>query len=812
MVTFSSDQQFNMVSSVTNELMHPVSSVTNELMHPVPSVTNELMHPLSSVTDELMHPVPSVPNERSYYYSRRSTGSHKFFFSSFLPSVILVWLTVLFSLFSSAVSTVPLRWSKTLGDYMVLQADVTNILWGFGTPGATVTTTFDGETLSPSVTVGTDSIWRQPITSQPPDFDPLISHTFTVTDGTSSLTMTNVKFGLYWQCGGQSNMAFTVNQAFNATTEVQESNQYQDYIRIFTVGGQGNSSYPSVDLETVVTPWIIGNNLTIGDFSAVCYFFARDLLRYWNGTTNGIYNATHLPPIGLVSNNVGGTSIELWSAADDLQSCYDAAPDSAPYGPPYVNGSLYNGMILPYATGLTSITGWLFYQAEANAPPYQHAPEWYACLFPRLITNWRSNIFTERRRMMMTMTMVEQERPLERMHQRGDDGRVSGAVHQHPQSQDSMITGSSDQPTHIAMLSSTKHHPPLDSIVSGTTHQPTHNKAMSSGTGHPQAQQRINQRPQKKTLFPLPHHPPTDISSVNANPIMPFLFVQLAPFNGTDGWEDIRQAQLTGYTSLPNVGFGTMVDNGDTGSPYGTYHPRNKQLIGQRLANTALSMVYNAPTPIRWLSPLLQNVTFSTTADGTVAVATASFVPASVPPEGLTYVPQVCPSTIPLSICSDFSLFFKPGPVPTYSYLGEGFLAAGNDCGNGIMTVADAYTNCTANPICVGFTFNANVSDPSLPINILFKSSLNYFASTGWQAYGSDRDVRGIRVSATGTIGGTNRNTLTLQAPFPNGTEYIAAAAYGWSTWPLTPVYSNDEWNLPMIPWYYEAGGDGISG
>ena len=486
-------------------------------------------------------------------------------------------------------------------------------------------------------------------------------------------------------------MAFTVNQAFNSTVEVQNSNQYQDYIRIFTVGGQGNSSYPSTDLASVALPWVIGNNLTIGDFSAVCYFFARDLLEYWNTTNNGKYNSSALPPFGLISNNVGGTAIELWSSTTDLNACYNLSPNNAPYGPPYVNGSLYNGMILPYSTGPTSISGWLFYQSEANAPPYQHAPEWYSCLFPKLITNWRTNVFST-------------------------------------------------------------------------------------------------------SSLPSP-------SSTSQSTDMPFLFVQIAPFNGTDGWEDIRQAQLSGYFNLQNVGFGTMVDDGDTGSPYGTYHPRNKQLIGQRLANTALDIVYNTPTT--WLGPMIDTVSFSTSSDGTTAIAKASFLPNTIPTNGLKYVSQTCPLTIPTSICSDFSIFFKPTPTPTYSYLGAGFLAAGDDCGNGMMMVNEAYVNCTANPVCVGFTFNSNTSNPSTPVNILFKKSLNYFASAGWQAYGSDRDVRGVRIPATGVIN-TQDNTVTLQATIPDKSMYIAAASYGWSTWPLTPLYSNDEWDLPMIPWYVE--------
>jgi len=86
--------------------------------------------------------------------------------------------------------------SRTFGDDMVLQAETTNIIWGFGVPNTKITTNFDGTTL-PSVTVDNNGIWRQSIDPQLPDFNPKASHTFQFTssvDG-STLSLNFVKFG-----------------------------------------------------------------------------------------------------------------------------------------------------------------------------------------------------------------------------------------------------------------------------------------------------------------------------------------------------------------------------------------------------------------------------------------------------------------------------------------------------------------------------------------------------------------------------------------------------------------------------------------
>jgi sialate O-acetylesterase len=95
-----------------------------------------------------------------------------------------------------------------------------------------------------------------------------------------------------------------------------------------------------------------------------CYFFGRDVFEALNGSV----------PIGLISNNWGGTCLQEWFSAPD--SCgIKATP------------ILYNAMIVPYLQGPMALTGFLWSQGECNADANQTA--YYACAFAPFIDGWR---------------------------------------------------------------------------------------------------------------------------------------------------------------------------------------------------------------------------------------------------------------------------------------------------------------------------------------------------------------------------------------------------------------------------------------
>jgi len=261
--------------------------------------------------------------------------------------------------------------SATLGDHMVLQrAPQQAVVWGHTTAGATVTTTFNGKQVVTKADV--NGTWRQVLPATPAS-----KKAYTLTFKSSSGETTSLKdvlFGDVFICGGQSNMQFAMGAITNASVEKQLANNYPT-IRLFTVGQKTKSNTPLNDLQTIEQNWSVASNVSIvggggfGWFSAVCWIFGR--------TISDSLSPTGDVPIGLISNNWGGTPVESWSTPDAYKACNRTG-----------SGNLYNAMINPYTVGPMAVSGFTWYQGEANtrAPPSEAQ---YACLFPAMISAWR---------------------------------------------------------------------------------------------------------------------------------------------------------------------------------------------------------------------------------------------------------------------------------------------------------------------------------------------------------------------------------------------------------------------------------------
>jgi sialate O-acetylesterase len=105
-----------------------------------------------------------------------------------------------------------------------------------------------------------------------------------------------------------------------------------------------------------------------------------------------------------------------------------------------------------------------------------------------------------------------------------------------------------------------------------------------------------------------------------------FGFVELEPWVGGPT-PDFRAAQLAAL-ALPRVGYAQATDAGDPLGPFGSIHPRNKKLIGGRLAAAALALQYGADTV--WKSPsYAKGVATGAGATATVTVTLADLPAAS---------------------------------------------------------------------------------------------------------------------------------------------------------------------------------------
>lgn len=273
--------------------------------------------------------------------------------------------------------------SNTLGDHMVLQRDSTETkVWGFATPGDAVTTTLGTTTLT--TTTNHQGVWRQRLPPQVASLTPRTIRFHSAAGGAAILR--DVLFGDVYLCGGQSNMAVTVNYTFHAEQEIALAQSYP-YIRLFTVGffNQRNPAEERPQMQLgrkgnvkIEQPWAVGSSASVhyvhdltggsnfGAFSAVCWYFGRSLAD----------NLNHTVPLGLVSSNIGGTPIQAWSPAVANSAC------NAPPYPPFLpfppqpgvqpnpcpqclgNATLYNGNIAPFAVGPMSLSGFLWYQVR----------------------------------------------------------------------------------------------------------------------------------------------------------------------------------------------------------------------------------------------------------------------------------------------------------------------------------------------------------------------------------------------------------------------------------------------------------------
>lgn len=192
--------------------------------------------------------------------------------------------------------------ANIFGDNMVIQRDSAVPIWGWSDAGDDVTVVAKGQSATTVADVdGRWSVELQPIAiGEPFNIRVIGSH--------NEIEIKNVLAGEVWICGGQSNMAWTVERSDNPKEEINNANY--PLIRQIKIGRQINTQ-PQDDVAN--SGWQSCSPKTAADFTAVGYYFARKL-----------HQETDLP-IGLINCNWGGTPIEAWTGADSLRTHPDYA-------------------------------------------------------------------------------------------------------------------------------------------------------------------------------------------------------------------------------------------------------------------------------------------------------------------------------------------------------------------------------------------------------------------------------------------------------------------------------------------------------
>ena len=171
-------------------------------------------------------------------------------------------------------------------------------IWGWSTPGETVTVKFARQ--KKTTVADPDGKWRIYLDAQPASAK---SRELTVVSGQQApVTITNVLVGDVWLCSGQSNMQMSVDGSNQAAKEIATAKHPR--IRLFTVPNQALLD-PQPDVNAT---WQVCSPETIPQFSAVGYFFGRELLKKLK------------VPIGLINSSWGGTRVEAWTSRDALRT------------------------------------------------------------------------------------------------------------------------------------------------------------------------------------------------------------------------------------------------------------------------------------------------------------------------------------------------------------------------------------------------------------------------------------------------------------------------------------------------------------
>lgn len=324
------------------------------------------------------------------------------FTKRFTVSLVLSALALCVALAAAADVSVP----NIISDHMVLQRGMKAPIWGKADPGEAVVVKLGATEVK--TTACPKGCWMVKL----PKMDAGGPYELTIQGKSNTITVKDILVGEVWVASGQSNMQMSVRGSNNADQEIQAA----DYPKIRLCSVERTVAAEPKDNCTV--SWAVCTPATVPDFSAVAYFFGRELFKNLD------------VPVGLIHTSWGGTPAEAWTSRPTLEANpalkmiterwdkivadypqakkeYDAQvaewekavaqaktsgqPEprkpGEPLGPghPHRAAGLYNAMIaplLPYG-----IQGAIWYQGESNAGrAYQ-----YRTLFPAMITDWRKS-------------------------------------------------------------------------------------------------------------------------------------------------------------------------------------------------------------------------------------------------------------------------------------------------------------------------------------------------------------------------------------------------------------------------------------
>lgn len=277
-------------------------------------------------------------------------------------SILLIILTNALNSFAQ------IKLPKVIGSNMVLQSNQVLPIWGWASPKSTIVVKFKGQ--EKKTDADATGYWKVNLSAMAPSSLP--AEMIIISDKDSSLRLKNILIGEVWLCSGQSNMRYRMKSEYQKPLKTADSLELElsvnePQIRLLLT----KNKLGGPDIDT--SGWELAGGEALSKFSAIGYFFAKNLHRKLN------------VPVGIICSAVNGTQIEAWTPAlayKNNSTFKDKIENNIING--VEAGTLYESMIKPLAP--FALKGFLWYQGESNAVTNDTL---YADKMKTLIHSWR---------------------------------------------------------------------------------------------------------------------------------------------------------------------------------------------------------------------------------------------------------------------------------------------------------------------------------------------------------------------------------------------------------------------------------------
>ena len=294
-----------------------------------------------------------------------------------------------------------LKLAAVFTDNMVLQRNQPIPVYGTATGGDEIEVTFKQQKKN----VIADEYGKWKITF--PAMTQGGPYEMTIQSKETKIILKNILVGDVWFCSGQSNMAFQLQNSENGAIEVKKTIA-NSTIRLFNAKPIRETDETAWDTATLVKTnqlqffsgnWSVCDSTSVKDFSAIAYYFGKNIAHEEN------------VPVGLIQVTVGGSPIESWidrytlehdDKIVDVLTNWQKSDFIMPWVRERANLNLKNATNVkqrhPYdpcynfEAGVDAFTkfpikGVIWYQGESNA----HNVDLYEHLMPKLVESWRKS-------------------------------------------------------------------------------------------------------------------------------------------------------------------------------------------------------------------------------------------------------------------------------------------------------------------------------------------------------------------------------------------------------------------------------------